>query len=147
MTLTFFNPSTDTCQEVQNKDYRPYFFISHPMTRKDQEIVEELGANTRVDEKRELFTGQSVKVTRVEIVDSSDLMRASKRFEKSWEGEVPFILSYVYDQGLNFGAQHLIQGKEVRTVFHVPEKTRKMFEKRGTIGFGSKRKELITREW
>jgi len=130
VTLTFFNPSTDTCQEVQNKDYRPYFFISHPMTRKDQEIVEELGANTQVEEKRELFTGQSVRVTRVEIVDSSDLRQASKRFEKSWESEVPFILSYVYDQGLNFGAQHLIQGKEVRTVFHVSEKTRKRFEKR-----------------
>jgi len=130
VTLTFFNPSTDTCKEVLNRDYRPYFFIRHPMTRKDRETVEELGADTRVEEKRELFTGQSVRVTKVEITDSSNLRRASQGFEKSWEVEVPFILSYVYDQGLNFGAQHLIQGKEIRTGFQISEKTRKRFEKK-----------------
>jgi len=130
VSLTFFNPSTDTFKEVLDRDYRPYFFIRHPMTRKDRETVGELGADTRVEEKRELFTGQSVKVTKVEITDSSDLKRASKRFEKSWEAEVPFILSYVYDQSLNFGAQHFIKGKEVRTVFQVSEETRKRFEKK-----------------
>jgi len=130
VTLTFFNASTDTFKEVLDKDYRPYFFIRHPMTRKDRETVGELGADTRVEEKRELFTDQSVRVTRVEIIDTSDLKRASTRFEKSWEGEVPFILSYVYDQGLNFGAQHRIQGKKVKTIFQVSEKTRKKFEKR-----------------
>jgi DNA polymerase elongation subunit (family B) len=128
--LTFFNPSTDACKEVLNRDYRPYFFITHPLTRKDRETVEELSADTRVEEKRDLFTDQSVKVTKVEMTDSSNLKRASKRFEKSWESEVPFILSYVYDQDLNFGAQHLIQGKEVRTILQVSEKTKKKFEKK-----------------
>ncbi len=128
--LTFFDSSSDTCKEVLDRDFRPYFFIPHPMARKDRETVEELGGDTRVEEKKELFTDQSVKVARIETTDSSDLKRASKRFEKSWENEVPFILSYVYDRGLNFGAQHFIKGTEVRTVFQVSEKTRKKFEKK-----------------
>ena len=81
--LTLFNPSTDAWEEVLNKDYRPYFFIPHPLTRKDRETLDGLRAKTRLEEKRELFTGQTVRVTRVEIEGSSDPRWASERFEKS----------------------------------------------------------------
>ena len=102
--LTFFNPSTGASKEVLDKDYRPYFFVPHPLTRKDQETIERLGAKTRVEKKREFFTGQPIRVTRVEIAGFFDPTRASRRFETSWESEVPLILGYVYDQGLTFGA-------------------------------------------
>ncbi|UCE57365.1 MAG: hypothetical protein JSW19_03110, partial [Candidatus Bathyarchaeota archaeon] len=79
-------------------------------------------------EKRDLFTGKTVKVTRVEIEVSSDSRRVSESFEKAWEGEVPLVLGYAYDQGLTFGAQHSIQGKRIKTLFEVSEKIGQRFE-------------------
>jgi DNA polymerase elongation subunit (family B) len=128
--LNLFTPSTSVWEEVLDKEYRPYFFIPHPISRRDRETVEGLGAKTMVDEKRDLFTGHKVRVTKVEIEEASDLRSASKKFEKAWEGEVPYILGYAYDQGLNFGAQHLIQGEQVKNVFQISEKAMQRFDKR-----------------
>ena len=75
--LSFFNPSTDSWEEVFDRDYRPSFLIPHHLTRKDQEILDDLRAKTSVEEKSELFTGQMVKVTRVEIEGSSDPTQVS----------------------------------------------------------------------
>ena len=90
MKLTLFNSSTDAWEEVLDKDYRPYFFVPHPLSQRDRETVEELGAKTEAEEKWDLFSGQTVIVTRVEI-ESSDPRWASERFEKAWEGEVPHL--------------------------------------------------------
>ncbi len=128
--LTLFNPSTGSWKEVLDKDYRPYFFVPHPLSQRDQETVRGLGAKTRMKEKRDLFTGQTVMITRVEIEGSSDPRWASERFEKAWEGEVPYILGYVYDQGLTFGAQHLVQGEKVRPVLEASEGIRQRFQER-----------------
>ena len=128
--LTLFNPSTNTLEEMLDKDYRPYFFVPHPLNQKDRETIKGLDAKTRIEEKRGLFTGQTVKVTRVEIEGSSDPRRSSKRFEKSWEGNVPLFLGYVYDRGLTFGAEHLIQGTRIKTILQVSEETRRKSEER-----------------
>ena len=80
-----------------------------------------------VEEKRELFTDQTIKVTRVELEVSSNPMRASKRFEKSWEHDVPSVLSYAYDHGLTFGAQHHIHDDRINTISQIPEKTSQCF--------------------
>jgi len=50
--LNLFSPSMGASKEVPDKEYRPYFFVPHPLTRKDQETIEGLGAKTRVEEKR-----------------------------------------------------------------------------------------------
>jgi len=126
--LTFFSPSTNAWEEVLDRDYRPYFFVPHPLTQKDRMILNGLRAKTRVEEKRDLFTGRTVKVTRVEIEVSSDPRRVSESFENSWEGEVSLVLGYVYDRGLTFGAQHSIRGKRIKTLFEVSEKTRRRFD-------------------
>ena len=128
--LIFFNSSTDTLEEVETQDYRPYFFIPYPMSNRDQETIEELNVKIKVEEKKELFTNQTIKVTRVELEASSNSNQVSEKFEKSWEGEVPQILSYAYDRGLVFGAQHHIQGERIETIFQIPEKPKQKFEER-----------------
>ncbi|RLI32127.1 hypothetical protein DRO66_11795, partial [Candidatus Bathyarchaeota archaeon] len=128
--LIFFNSSTDTLEEVETQDYRPYFFIPYPMSRRDQETIEELNVKIKVEEKKKLFTNQTIKVTRVELEASSNSNQVSEKFEKSWEGEVPQILSYAYDRGLVFGAQHHIQGERIETIFQIPEKAKQKFEER-----------------
>ncbi len=126
--LKFFSPSTDAWEEVLDRDYRPYFFVPHPLTQKDRAILDGLRAKTRVEDKRDLFTGRAVKVTRVELEVSSDPRQGSESFERSWEGEVPVVLGYVYDRALTFGAQHSIRGKRIETLFEVSEKARRRFE-------------------
>ena len=128
--LIFFDSSTDTLEEVETQDYRPYFFIPYPMSRRDQETIEELNVKIKVEEKKKLFTNQTIKVTRVELEASSNSNQVSEKFEKSWEGEVPQILSYAYDRGLVFGAQHHIQGERIETIFQIPEKAKQKFEER-----------------
>jgi DNA polymerase elongation subunit (family B) len=130
MKLIFFNPSTRELKEIVDTDYRPYFFIPHPMSPKDRKIIDALNVETRIEEKKELFTNQIIKVTRIEIDNLSDLKKVSERFEKSWEEKVPFVLSYIYDRGLNFGAQHLIQNERVKPLFYVQKETRERFEER-----------------
>ena len=126
--LIFFNPSTRDWEEVLDRGYRPYFFVPHPINQKDLEAVEELGAKTRVEEKIDLFTGQTGEVTRVEVEDYAGLKSASKRFGKTWEEEVPLTLSYVYDRGLIFGAQHLIEGEKIRPILDPPTGVKRKFE-------------------
>ena len=128
--LIFFNSTTNTVEEVVDKDYQPYFFISHPVSSKDQEILDTLNSKVTVEEKRELFTGQAIPVTKLELEASPNPTRISERFENSWEGDVPPILSYVYDHDLTFGAQHQIQGDQVTAIVQIPETTRQRFEDR-----------------
>ena len=128
--LTLFNPSTGAWEEALDKDYRPYFFVPHPLSQRDRETVEGLRAKTRVEKKRNLFTGQTVKVTRVEIEGSFDPRWASEKFEKAWEGMVPYILGYVYDHDLTFGARHLIQGEKVRLDLEASVESKLEFEER-----------------
>jgi len=47
--LTLFNSSATAWEEVLDKNYRPYFFIPHPLSPSDRETVEELGVKTRVE--------------------------------------------------------------------------------------------------
>ena len=69
--LTFFNPSKNKWKEILDTDYRPYFFIPHPIPEGDLKIILELGLGIRVVEKKDLFKGQTVKLTRIELEDLS----------------------------------------------------------------------------
>jgi DNA polymerase elongation subunit (family B) len=131
--LSFFNPSTKVWEEVLDRDYRPHFFIPYPVTQKDKEILDGLRAKTRPEQKRNLFTGQLVKVTRVEIDLLSDPKRVSESFEKSWEGDVPLLLGYAYDRNLTFGAQHIVRGRRIETLLEVSEKTKQKFEEEFSV--------------
>jgi DNA polymerase elongation subunit (family B) len=128
--LIFFNPSTNNLEEVENHDYKPYFFIPHPINRREQETIEELNIKTKVEEKKELFTDQMIKVTQVELDASFDSNWISERFAKSWEGEVPHILSYAYDTGLIFGTQHHTRRDQIEPVTKISEKAKQKFEER-----------------
>ncbi len=83
--LTFFNSSDNKWIELLDSDYRPYFFISHPITKEDVTVIQELGVRTRVEDKTDLFTGQNVKLTRIALEDFSDHLQISRKFSKSWQ--------------------------------------------------------------
>ncbi len=126
--LLFFDPSTRAYEEVMDFTYKPYFFIPHPLTRSDQETVEAFGAHTTVETKTELFTGQTINVTRVDMEDPASLNQLSQQFETKWEDEVPHLLSYVFDQKLTFCAPYRIHDKQIQPVLHVTDTMKTRFE-------------------
>ncbi len=145
--ITLFNDETDVCEEVVDRAYKPYFFIPYPLSPKDQQIIEELNLKIVIVEKNELFSGQPIKITKIQLQSFSDLKYISEKFEKSWEAEIPFILSYVYDQGLTFGAKHKIKGDQIKPIYTIPKKIRPSFEEkyRGIKEIDSSKYELLER--
>ena len=64
-------------------------------------------------EKKDFFTGQPFKLTKIELTDFSDRQQLSKKLSKSWETEVDVISSYMYDKNFVFGAQYKIEGNKL----------------------------------
>lgn len=134
--------------EVIDESYRPYFFIPHPLSLRDKETLEKLESKNKIEEKRDLFTNKTMKITRVELKNSSNPSRISELFEKSWEGEVPYVLSYVYDNNIIFGAQHQIKENHIETVFQIPEKIKQRFEERfSEVKENNPEKHLLLKRW
>ncbi|MFB0504667.1 MAG: DNA polymerase domain-containing protein [Candidatus Bathyarchaeia archaeon] len=126
--LLFFNQQTSNLEEMLDEDYRPYFFVPHPLSKADEKIVDEFGLNTEAVEKKELFSDQLVKVTKVELRGYSDPKETSEKFENAWEGEVPYVLGYMYDHGLVFGAQHVVHGDKVHPILEMSEDIKVRFD-------------------
>ncbi len=110
--LTFFNPSKNKWKEILDTDYRPYFFIPYPIPEDDLNVIQELELEISIVEKTDLFTRQTVKLTRVEMNDFYNTLEVSRKFSKSWEKDVPVVSSYMYDNNLVFGAQYKLKAKK-----------------------------------
>ena len=81
-------------------------------------------------EKTELFSGQRIKLSKIEVDDFSDPLQVSKNFSKSWENDVPIVLSYMYDNDLVFGAQYKIKGKEIIPFSDILKKDLEVFSRK-----------------
>ena len=127
--LTFYNPSKNKWEEIVDNNYRPYFFIPYPIPEDDLKVIQELELEINVVEKTDLFTRQTVKLTRVELDGFSNTLEISRRFTKSWEKDVPVISSYMYDNNLVFGAQYKIKGKELVPLLGVSKEDLKTFRR------------------
>jgi DNA polymerase elongation subunit (family B) len=127
--MTFFNPPENKWKEVLDTEYRPYFFIPYPITEDDAKVIQELKLRTKFVEKTDLFSRQTIELTRVELGDLSDPLQASKKFSKSWEKDVSIVSSYMYDKNLVFGAQYRIKGKEIMPLAGVSQEDLRDFRK------------------
>ena len=126
--LTFFDPITNNFKEILDTDYRPYFFTLYPIPQDDLKVIQEHKIRTSVVEKKDFFTGQTMKLTRIELKDFSDRQQLSKKLSKSWETDVGVVLSYMYDKNLVFGAQYKIENKQITPLYNVPKKEMETFE-------------------
>lgn len=129
VTLTFFNAANNIWKNISKK-FKPYFFIPHPISSEDTQIIRRLNASSSIAEKQNLFTNQKGPVTKVEIDPGTKPSWIAKRFKKSWEGGIPVILSYVYDKNLTFGALHEINDKQIRPLFRLSIEKEKQFQKK-----------------
>jgi len=127
--LTFYSPSKSKWKELLDTIYRPYFFIQYPIPEDDLKVIQELGLGMTVVEKTDLFTRQTVKLTRIDLKDFSNPLELSRKFSKSWEKDVPLVSSYMYDNNLVFGAQYRIKGKQIVPLLGVSKEDLKTFRR------------------
>jgi DNA polymerase elongation subunit (family B) len=127
--MTFFSPSENKWREVLDTEYRPYFFIPYPIPEEDLKVIQELKLRTKLVEKTDLFSRQTVKLTKVTLDSLSDPLRTSKKFTKTWEKDVSIVSSYMYDKNLVFGAQYRTNEKEIMALASVSKEDLRDFRK------------------
>jgi len=106
--LKFYNAKTDETLEKKDSSYRPYFFLSHPLSKSDEGGVQSLYGEVQVVKRRDLLTDELKELTKVTVYTLDSYRRAGKTFETVWENEIEYTRSYVYDHDLVFGAPYTI---------------------------------------
>jgi DNA polymerase elongation subunit (family B) len=127
--LSFFNPSKNLWEEIVDYNYRPYFFIPYPIPKDALEVMKDLKFDMQVLEKVDLFSGEPVKLAKIELRDFSGFLQISRKFSQTWESEVSIISSYMYDKGLVFGAQYKIKDEKIVPVVDVSKEDLEVFRK------------------
>jgi len=128
--LSFYDVEEKDLIETSDESYRPYFFANHPLSAEDETAVLRLQAGTGTVEKEELLTGESKKLTCLELDDPSLLRAASKMFQTRWEDAVDYVLSYVYDHELAFGAPYLLEAGQIKPAYEIDEGLGQRFRER-----------------
>jgi len=127
--LRFYHAETDEILEIRDPDYKPYFFLSHPLSKSDEEGVRTLFGEVEVAERRDLFTDELKELIKVTVYTFDAFRRASKTFETVWETEIEYTQSYVYDHNLVFGALHTIVENQPVLVTNISQQLASKFEK------------------
>jgi DNA polymerase I len=76
------------------------------LTDGDREVINYFSGSSQQVEKTDLFTGEKRILAKVFWPNVKIAAKAAQRFSQSWENEIDFVKSYVYDKGLVFGAMY-----------------------------------------
>lgn len=114
-------------KEVVDDKYKPYFFIPYPPTNEDLGVIRYFSGNLQAAEKIELFSGEKRIFGKVFWLNPKIALKAVERMRQVWEGEIEFSRSYVYDNGLVFGALH--SEEPLRLFLEVSAEAKEKFEK------------------
>ena len=126
--LKFYHAETGETLEIREPDYKPYFFLPHPLSKADEEGIRSLHGEVEVVKRRDLFADELKKLTKVTVYTSDAFRRASKTFETVWEIEIEYTQSYVYDHNLVFGAPYTISENQPVLVANVSQEVDNKFE-------------------
>jgi DNA polymerase elongation subunit (family B) len=114
-------------KEFINDQYKPYFFAQYPLKNEELEIIKYFSGNIQTVEKTELFTGERRTLARISWSNPKIASKAAKGFHQVWESEIDFPKSYVYDNGLVFGAFH--SENDLKPILNASTDARQKFER------------------
>ncbi len=130
ITLTLYNAESGEMRKIRDNAYRPYFFIHSPLTSQDQAVLSGTNVKLSTAEKIDLFTKEKRILTRVETSSPAHFTVVSKLFEEKWEDEIPYLLSYVYDHHLVFGAPYSLKDGELKPAWTTSESLKGKFNEK-----------------
>ncbi len=110
--LKFYDSQRHKIVEARDLEYKPYFFLPRVLSESDKVNVKNLYGEAEFEEKYDLFTNRLIKMTKVGVYTLDSFRKAGNIFRKSWETEVEYTQSYVYDHDLVFGAPYKKEGKD-----------------------------------
>jgi hypothetical protein len=91
-------------------NYKPYFFLSHPLDNKNLKIIEENRIETETFEKIDLFSNRPRRMTKVYTLQNK---RTHELFEETWESKASENMGFIYDNGLVFGQHYEIKNNRL----------------------------------
>ncbi|UCD97076.1 MAG: hypothetical protein JSV35_03235 [Candidatus Bathyarchaeota archaeon] len=106
--LDFYDSDKQRIKSLSIGDYKPYFLAPHPLSEEEQEAVLQHHGSVQEVSKRDLFSDQLLSLVKVECLDPRLLLKLNKYFERSWEIEIPYDRSYIFDENLIFGAPYTL---------------------------------------
>jgi DNA polymerase elongation subunit (family B) len=126
--LRFYDAQMGEIKETKDADYKPYFYLPHPLSKTDEEGIRSLFGETQVIKKRDLFTDDLRELTKVTVYTLDALNKASKLFDHIWESEIEYTQSYVYDHNLTFGATYTNSGNQLSLTNSITPELENKFE-------------------
>jgi hypothetical protein len=126
--LRFFHEQTGSVTEITDSDYKPYFYLPSPLSKADEEGVRSLYGETQTVTKRDLFTDEMKKYTKVTVYTLDAAKKASKTFNTVWENEIDHAQGYVYDHNYVFGALYNMRENQPTLMTQISQELEKRFE-------------------
>ncbi len=127
VSLKFYRAQSGETLQINDSDYRPYFFLPHPLSKTDEKEIRRLNGEVDVVKKRNLFTDELEELTKVTVHTPDAITRAGKKIEKIWETEIKYARSYVYDHNLIFGAPYTLTENQPTLVATISPKLENKF--------------------
>lgn len=132
--LMLLDSEKERTTDLSVSSYMPYFLAAHPLSEAERQAVESFQGQVEKVTKRNLFTDRSVSMTKVKVWTPSLLKNLRKHFRHVWESEIDYGQSFIYDNGLVFGAPYIKQGEALAISKDADENLKQRF--RDIFGMG-----------
>lgn len=127
--LEFYNSSTMEIVGVNISHYTPYFLTCSPLEKAEREAVEDAEGEVEVVKKQNLFTGEQMELSKVSAFTPTLLKKLTKQFENIWEADIDYDRSYIYDEGLTYGAPYSLHNDCFELIDQVSRELKQEFTK------------------
>lgn len=127
--LEFYDSSSKEIQSFTTSQYKPYFLTTHPLSKDEEEAVASVQGEVELVKKRNLFTDEVVQLAKVKAWTPSFLKKIQGQFRNVWKSEIEYGRSYIYDNGLVFGAPYTQHGSNFVAVKDAPQGLKQQFDK------------------
>jgi DNA polymerase elongation subunit (family B) len=121
-----FTSSDGENREIVDSKYKPYFLSTYPLSPEENGVLKLFSGDVQTVEKTDIFTGEKRALAKVSWPNSRIATKTIKEFRHVWESGIDFPKSYVYDQGLIFGAIH--SNESLKPVFNIADESWKGFD-------------------
>jgi len=126
--LQFYDSSSSKIKEFRINEYKPYFLTHCPLSKDEEEAVANVQGEVKLVKKRNLFTDETIQLAKVEAWTPMFLKKLSRQFGNVWESEIEYSRSYIYDNGLIFGAPLTQQDNNFIAVKNAQQNLKQKFE-------------------
>ncbi len=125
--LEFYDDVARKLRKFNVNNYHPYFLTLHPLLETGDEAVSSLHGDVELVTKQNLFTETTMQLAKVTTWTPAFSKKLMKRFDNTWEGEIDYGRSFVYDEKLVFGAPYIQQHGHFIRVQDLPSTVEQTF--------------------